>query len=103
MRLAMSTHDFKTPLTPAELRTLAAEMEESVIESEGGFSHPDWRYIDGMRVLATRIEEADRLAAKRCACPTSDPFACARARYGDDNDREPCECSCHERDDDVTI
>jgi len=51
LRVAMSDHD-TGPLTPDELLTLAAEMEESLVENECQFSHPDWRYVDGLRALA---------------------------------------------------
>lgn len=56
LRAAMSDHDMTTPCSPAELRTLAAEMEDSLIEGECGFSHPDWRYVDGLRALAETLE-----------------------------------------------
>lgn len=48
----MSHHDMVSPLTPAELRTLADEMETALVEHECQFNHPDWRYVDGLRALA---------------------------------------------------
>lgn len=56
IRVALSSHDMTTPATPEELRTLAAEMEEVLIRTEGRFDHPDWRLIDGLRALATVLE-----------------------------------------------
>ncbi len=57
IRLAFS-HGDTSPATPGELRTLAGEMEKTLIAHEHGFSHPDWRYIDGMRALADKIDGA---------------------------------------------
>ena len=42
-------------------------------------------------------------AAWRCACPSTDAQECVEVRYGvtDDEARdEPCECACHETDED---
>lgn len=58
LRAALSDHDMTAPLTPAELRTLAEELEESLIDHECQFSHPDWRYVDGLRALADQLEAA---------------------------------------------
>lgn len=52
LRFALSDHDVSSPLTPDEMRTLADETEEALIQSESQFSHPDWRYVDGLRALA---------------------------------------------------
>ena len=55
LRHALSSHDTQSPLSPDELITLAGEMEQALIESESGFSHPDWRYVDGLRALAAAV------------------------------------------------
>lgn len=57
IRLAMSSHDTCSPLSPDELRKLADETEEGLINHECGFSHPDWRLVDGAYSLAYRLEE----------------------------------------------
>lgn len=44
------------PLTPTELRTLAGEMEGSLIDGECQFNHPDWRYVVGLYALANEEE-----------------------------------------------
>ena len=56
MRVALSDHDTEATASPVELRQLALELEESLIERECQFSHPDWRYVDGLRALARKIE-----------------------------------------------
>ena len=55
LRHALSEHDTETPLSVDELRALADEMEESLINHECNFSHPDWRIVDGLRALATSL------------------------------------------------
>jgi hypothetical protein len=45
------------------------------------------------------LAELDALYHGRCACLSSDARRCIEYRYGDD-DGEPCECACHERDED---
>lgn len=57
-RRALSSHDMLSPCTPAELVKLAAEMEAALVEGECQFSHPDWRYIDGLRALAEQVSGA---------------------------------------------
>ena len=52
VRHALSDHDVTSPLSAEELWTLAREMEDSLINNECNFSHPDWRYVDGLRALA---------------------------------------------------
>jgi hypothetical protein len=52
LRWAMSEHDTDTPLTAAELLTLAAQIETHLIAFEVQFSDPEWRYVDGLRALA---------------------------------------------------
>ena len=56
MRVALGDHDAEATASPVELRQLALELEESLIERECQFSHPDWRYVDGLRALACKIE-----------------------------------------------
>lgn len=55
-RHALSEHDTQAPATPAELRDLAASLEEVCIANECQFSHPDWRFIDGLRALASQLD-----------------------------------------------
>lgn len=37
---------------------------------------------------------------RRCACVNLDAMECAASRYGGDACGEPCECVCHEEDED---
>jgi hypothetical protein len=60
----MSTHDTHSPLTVAELTTLASEMEEMLVAGECQFSHPDWRYVDGLRALGLQLDEEN---GRRCS------------------------------------
>lgn len=52
VRHALSSHDTESPLSAAELNTVASEIEEGLIDNECNFSHPDWRIVDGLRALA---------------------------------------------------
>jgi hypothetical protein len=54
LRWALCSHDVGAPIEPDEMRTLACDMEEALVNTESGFSHPDWRYVDGLRALADR-------------------------------------------------
>ncbi|MGG5810970.1 hypothetical protein [Falsiroseomonas sp. CW058] len=51
----------------------------------------------------TTTPEAPR-PAFGCACPSSDARTCIAIRYGRDrycdDPTEPCECACHQEDDD---
>jgi hypothetical protein len=58
LRAALSDHDMVSPLTAVELSVLATEMETALINGECGFSHPDWRYVDGLRALAHALPVA---------------------------------------------
>lgn len=40
------------PITPREMLTLAATLERDLVEGECNFSHPEWRYVEGLRELA---------------------------------------------------
>lgn len=61
IRFALSSHDVESPLSAEELRALACEMEDVLIDNECNFSHPDWRYVDGLRALA-RLQKVTKTA-----------------------------------------
>jgi hypothetical protein len=52
VRYAMSDHDASSPCTALELMTIASSIEEALVEGECQFSHPNWRFVDGLRALA---------------------------------------------------
>ncbi len=58
LRHALSDHDAQSPATADELRSLADKMEFACVQGECQFSHPDWRYIDGLRALAATLAAA---------------------------------------------
>jgi len=37
---------------------------------------------------------------RRCCCRVSDPFECAKLRYPMSEEQEPCECVCHDNNED---
>jgi hypothetical protein len=57
------------------------------------------------RLVRLALDAAERRTMKllsdrdiKCACPRNDAMRCAKLRYGDTD--EPCDCACHEADDD---
>jgi hypothetical protein len=49
-----------------------------------------------------RINDPRTRETRRCCCPQRDARDCARMRYPNDRPPvEPCECACHEDDDET--
>lgn len=59
---------------------------------------------DELPALLPRTKEPAHAAREaRCACPSTDAGECVEMRYGITSDEardEPCECACHESDED---